>query len=230
MPACPRSSKTALNGAGRAPSITAAGIPSPLCRIQASGICHSECATGGNVFTLEEKLGGTAGEVYAIVGRNAPRQIVATYGYTDESGQLLFECVRYEPKDFRQRRPDGQRRMDLELVQGVRLVPYRLPQVIAADTVYVVEGEKDVATLERLGVVATCNPMGAGKWRSGYNAWFRDKRVIILPDQDEVGIAHGNNVARHLATVAASVRIVNVPEGKDVTEWSGTAEDLKQLC
>ena len=71
--------------------------------------------------------------------------------------------------------------------------------------------------------------MGAGKWRSGYNAWFRDKRVIVLPDQDEVGIAHGNNVARHLATVAASVCIVNVPEGKDVTEWSGTAEDLKQL-
>ena len=112
--------------------------------------CHSECATGGNVFTLEEKLGGTAGEVYAIVGRNAPRKIVATYGYTDESGRVLFECVRYEPKDFRQRRPDGHGGWIWNL-RNVRLVPYRLPQVIAADTVYVVEGEKDVATLEGWG-------------------------------------------------------------------------------
>jgi putative DNA primase/helicase len=190
--------------------------------------CHSDCHDGGSVFKLEEKFGGTARDVYDIVGRNAPRQIEAAYGYTDESGKLLFECVRYQPKDFRQRRPDGKGGWVWKLT-GVRLVPYRLPQVIAAETVYVAEGEKDVATLESFGLVATCNPMGASKWRSDYNQYFRGKHVVILPDQDEVGITHGNNVARHLATVAASVRIVTVPEGKDVSEWGGTAEALKQL-
>jgi putative DNA primase/helicase len=195
--------------------------------------CHSECATGGNVFSLEEKLSGDTGEavaraVYSTVGRNTARQIVATYGYTDEAGKLLFECVRMEPKDFRQRKPDGNGGWVWN-VKGVRLVPYRLPQVIASDTVYVAEGEKDVATLEGFGLVATCNPMGAGKWRSEYNQHFRGKHVVILPDQDDVGITHGNNVARHLATVAASVRIVTVPEGKDVSAWGGTAEDLQRL-
>lgn len=37
----------------------------------------------------------------------AARRIVATYDYTDAHGELLFQVVRYHPKDFRQRRPDG---------------------------------------------------------------------------------------------------------------------------
>ena len=36
----------------------------------------------------------------------SPRRIVATYPYHDAAGKVLFEVVRYEPKDFRQRRPD----------------------------------------------------------------------------------------------------------------------------
>ncbi len=28
--------------------------------------------------------------------------IVATYDYVDEDGHLLLQCVRYDPKDFRQ--------------------------------------------------------------------------------------------------------------------------------
>ncbi len=203
--------------------------------------CHSECSAGGSIFNLEERLSGETGKalaraVYSIAGRpTVLRQIVATYGYTDESGKLLFECVRYDPKGFNQRQPDENGGW-LWNLKGVRLVPYRLPQVIAADTVYVAEGEKDVATLEQFGVVATCNPMGASKgkskWRAEYNQHFRGKHIVIMPDQDEAGMEHGNNVARHLATVAASVRIINVPTGKDVSDWKesgATAEDLSRL-
>src|SRR5439155_11979428 len=93
----------------------------------------------------------------------------------DADGRLLFETVRMEPKSFRQRRPDpahtGQWHWNLT---GVEPVLYRLPAVLAAvqrgTTVYLVEGEKDVDNLCTLGLVATCNPMGAGKWRDSYNA------------------------------------------------------------
>ena len=34
-------------------------------------------------------------------------RIVATYDYTDADGSLLYQVARYDPKDFRQRRPDG---------------------------------------------------------------------------------------------------------------------------
>ena len=37
----------------------------------------------------------------------APRRVVAEYRYTDEHGELLFVKVRYEPKDFAVKRPDG---------------------------------------------------------------------------------------------------------------------------
>src|SRR5262245_12202165 len=33
--------------------------------------------------------------------------IVAKYDYTDPDGKLLYQVLRLEPKDFRQRRPDG---------------------------------------------------------------------------------------------------------------------------
>ena len=64
-------------------------------------------------------------------GKREPKPcIVATYSYHDENGALLFQTVRYEPKDFRQRRPDpakpGQWLWNLH---NVRRVLYRLPEV-----------------------------------------------------------------------------------------------------
>jgi len=91
--------------------------------------------------------------------------------------------VRYDPKGFRQRRPDDKGGWIWNL-EGVKLVPYRLPQWNAKPVVYLVEGEKDVDALWRLGLPATCNPMGGGKWRDQYNPHLKGKRVVILPDND----------------------------------------------
>jgi len=52
-------------------------------------------------------------------------RIVATYPYTDEAGTLLYEAVRFEPKDFRQCRPDGTGGRIWNM-KGVRRVLYRL--------------------------------------------------------------------------------------------------------
>ena len=99
------------------------------------------------------------------------RRILATYDYRDEAGELVFQVVRYEPKDFRQRRPDGQGGWTWQ-VKGVRQVPYRLFELRANatdDPVLVVEGEKDVDRLASLGFVATCNAGGANKWPAELN-------------------------------------------------------------
>src|SRR5690242_10590850 len=73
------------------------------------------------------------------------KRIVATYDYTDQHGELLYQVVRYEPKDFRQRYPDG--RGGWTWRKHRRQVLYHLPEVIEAPIVFVVEGEKDVETL-----------------------------------------------------------------------------------
>src|SRR6266850_1768518 len=52
--------------------------------------------------------------------------------YNDVDRQLLFQVVRYQPKDFKQRRPDGQGAWIWNL-DGVRPVLYRLPELSTAD-------------------------------------------------------------------------------------------------
>lgn len=166
----------------------------------------------------------------------APR-IVATYPYTDEAGEVLFEVVRFQPKDFRQRRPDGMGGWSWS-VKGIKPVPYRLPALAAAApdaVIYVVEGEKDVEALARLGLVATCNAGGAKKWPKALTPYFAGRHVIILPDNDDAGREHARVVAKALRPSAASVRVLvlpSLPEKGDVSDWiaqGGTAEALARL-
>src|SRR5262249_48841484 len=90
---------------------------------------------------------------------------MARYPYVDRSGSLLFEVVRYLKPDgqkgFRQCRPDGRGGVIWNL-DGIERVPYRLPELLKTETVYLPEGEADVDTLEGWGLVASCNPGGSG--------------------------------------------------------------------
>lgn len=155
------------------------------------------------------------------------------YDYDDESGSLLFRVARFVPKTFRQFRPDG-----TPGIKGVRRVPYRLPKILEAvkakKHVFIVEGERDVHTLERLGFVATTNPGGAGKWHDDWRIYFDGAFVAIIGDNDDTGKAHVNDVARSLKDDAASVKVVAlpVPPKGDVTDWvrsGGGTDDLKSL-
>jgi hypothetical protein len=161
---------------------------------------------------------------------NGTPQIVATYDYRDEEGQLLYQSLRYEPgfdgepKTFRQRRPNGKGGW-VNSIKGVRLVLYRLPELLAAvrdRLVIVVEGEKDVENLRNIGILATTNAMGAGKWRPEYNEALHARHVVILPDNDQAGRDHANAVALSLHESAASLKVVELPglpEKGDVSDW-----------
>lgn len=156
------------------------------------------------------------------------KRIVATYDYTDEAGELLFQVVRYEPKDFRQRRPDGKGDWIWKLA-NTRRVLFRLPQVRAAiergEPIVFVEGEKDVLALESAGLTATCNPMGAGKWNRSYIELLRDAaEVWTIPDDDDAGRAHALTAAVDLARAGVPTRFVQLffPVGetrRDVSDW-----------
>ena len=165
------------------------------------------------------------------------RHIAALYDYTDAQGSLLFQVVRYEPKDFRQRRPDGHGNW-IPNLKGVRPVLYNLPAVHAADKVewvFVVEGEKDAESLRRIGLTATTCPMGAGKWSRVDDSPLHGRRVAVLPDNDEPGKAHGQQVAASLHGKAAELKIVELPglpPKGDVSDWlqaGGTRDALLAL-
>ena len=162
-------------------------------------------------------------------------ELMEAYSYLDETGHLLFQSCRYEPKAFRQRRPVGQGDWEYT-IKDVQLVPYNLPDVLQAPRVFIAEGEKDCNNLKKVGLTASCNPMGAGKWRKEFNHYFKDKEVIILPDNDDPGRKHANSVARHLHGIAKSVKILalpGLPEKGDVSDWleaGGTAGELQALA
>jgi 5S rRNA maturation endonuclease (ribonuclease M5) len=171
------------------------------------------------------------------INNNGVRTIVATYDYRDETGRLLYQSIRYEPKGFIQRQPDGTGWK--YKLNGVRRVPYRLIDLLSSESskqVFIVEGEKDVDRLFSIGLVATTNAGGAGKWRDEYGEFLHARHVVIIPDNDEPGQKHAQQIARSLSGNAASIRILSLtklPPKGDVSDWldvGGTAEDLLRLA
>ena len=161
-------------------------------------------------------------------------EISVIYDYTDEKGETLFQTVRFIPKDFRQRRPDGRGGWEWNL-KGVRLVPYRLPDLLKNSQICIVEGEKDADNLWKHGLPATCNPMGAGKWHAEWSKFFEGKEVVIIPDLDEPGRKHAFDVGKKLYGHALRIRILELPKKphvKDVSDWfahGGTKDELLKL-
>jgi 5S rRNA maturation endonuclease (ribonuclease M5) len=210
--------------------------------------CHSECGRGWNLFQLEQQLSGVdfqqaRDEVWRIVGRNvastpaqASRRIVATYPYHDLQRKLLYQVVRYDPKSFAQRRPSPSGDWIWNL-QGVERVLYRYPELVSAEKdreVWIVEGEKDVETLEAQGLLATCNSGGAGKWRDQFAHTLRNRDVILIPDQDVPGFQHAAEVAASLTKEKARVRVARLDpidnkQAKDVTEYLSNGGTIEQL-
>jgi hypothetical protein len=194
--------------------------------------CHAGngCATDDILEALSLSAADLLDEPRARNGRGY--EVTATYCYTDEAGVPQFYAERRTPKDFRQYHVvNGRKVWNLS---GVRRVLYQLPKVTAAvaagQAVWIAEGEKDVLALEAAGVTATCNPMGAGKWRDEYAGPLAGADVVIVADRDDAGRAHAAAVARSLAGKAASVRVVEAAEGKDAADHLAAGHGLDEFA
>jgi len=162
----------------------------------------------------------------------------ATYPYHDENGNILFWVHRSASKGFRVSRPSADGGVIWNR-QGVKLVPYNLPNVLIADTVCICEGEKDCDRLNSLNladengvaIVASCNPSGAGKWRDEFTPYFAGKTVIVIADRDEAGNKHAEQVCRSLKGHASSVGRIDFAEteGKDLSDYLDNGHSIDDL-
>ena len=205
-------------------------------RISVAGLCYCQvCHYGTTITDLARHLGLEIESTNGVEPR-------ITYDYHDANGVLRYQVVRYYrggQKRFFQRHLDATTGEWINGMQGVERMLYRLPEITAAiaahQRVYVVEGEKDVEALRIRGLTATTNTGGAGKWRAEYDQTFLGADVVILPDNDEPGDAHAQQVRSALQDIAASVRIVrlpDLPDKGDVSDWfiaGHTAADLEGL-
>jgi hypothetical protein len=172
--------------------------------------------------------------------QSKPR-IVATYDYQDANGKLLFQVCRLEPKDFRQRRPDGKGGWTWK-TKGMEKVLFRLPEILRAvaggKRIFLCEGEKDVQAMVQRGLDATCNPGGAEKWQDNWSETLRGADVVIVADKDEAGRKHAQLVASKLHGTAKSVRVLEMPDAggqavKDAFDYfsaGGTAAQIVEFA
>jgi len=202
--------------------------------------CHAGCDQN-LVFAEVSKLADVAST------SNHKRQVEAIYRYRDSAGSILFEKVRYIPKDFRVRRTDGNGSYIWNTKDVDTSVPYRLPEVLDAiknqQVIWFTEGEKDADNLLMLGLVATCNLQGASqdnkkpKWTDRHSKWFSGlQEAIILPDNDDAGRAHANAIAESLTGIGIKCKILELQglsAKGDVSDWiatGGTKDQLLELA
>ena len=172
----------------------------------------------------------------AIASQSRSRgKLIDSYHYTDENGVVRYEVLRYEPKGFRQRRPNGNGQPVWNL-DGVERVIYRWPEVLASPSkqIFVTEGEKDCNRLWETGLPATTAQ--GSKWTDSCVQALAGYFLVILEDNDAPGHKKALEAARALYPVATGIRIVRLPglnEGGDVSDWfdaGHTRQEFLDFC
>lgn len=201
--------------------------------------CHANCDTDA----VLEAVGLSPADLF--VPRELPRiepppvttisspTPPATYTYYDTQGEAVGQVIRTADKKFWRKKPNQDGTWDNG---GFGDILYNLHLIAATDTqtaVFIVEGEKDADRLVSLGLTATCNVGGAGKWRPEMAAILEGRPVVILPDNDRPGREHGNAVAASLLQRdSGEVRIIHLPglaEKGDVSDWLDSGNSIDQL-
>lgn len=195
---------------------------------------------GGAAAWLRDNLGVDIDDDYDggdLSALKAPQHVVEQYVYVTAAGEPHLIVYRWGPaKTFTQALPDGR---TPKLDPQFEPVPYRLDKITRAGRrtpIFICEGEKDVHSLEALGLIATCNPGGVGKWKPEYAQHLEGRRLVLLPDNDEPGQRHMQTVAASMLSSAAEIRIValpGLPDKGDPTDWieaGGTRQQLIDLC
>ena len=180
-----------------------------------------KCQAGCSFESVVSALGMEENQFFVQEEKTKSKTIESTYRYKDKDGNHVMDIVRFKPKDFRPRRPDG--KWNLE---GVTRVPYRLPQMLEAKKIgkgiVLVEGEKDCNNAAKVGLTATTFCGGTGKWRDEYLKWFEDANVACVPDNDHAGRKGMDIIASKIIKVAKSVlwlELPDIPEKDDLSDW-----------
>lgn len=202
------------------------------------------CHTGCSVEDVVKAIGLTQADLFVptdlpTIRPTPPVTIIteptppATYTYYNPDGEAIGKVIRTADKKFWRQKPDGNGGWENG---GFGDVLYNHHLVAAAEpetAIFIVEGEKDADRLVELGIVATCNAGGAGKWRNEMAGHLEGHPVIILPDNDRPGRDHANAVAASLLQRQdGDVRIIHLPglpDKGDVSDWLNAGHTLDEL-
>jgi hypothetical protein len=191
--------------------------------------CHAGCS----IEDITAAIGLEPKDLYAPKTRTGELTEIEHYTYTDAAGLNTMRVHRFHPKTFRQSHWNG-----TTWQWGAKHIPptlYRLPKVAEAietgDTIYLVEGERDVHTLEELGHTATTNAGGAGKFKPEHaQQLVGAAKVIIIADDDPPGHKHAEQAAAEINWAGIQYTIVTCATGcKDISDHLAAGHTLSDL-
>jgi len=195
--------------------------------------CHLGCETRDIMDALDLKWDDMFDEALT---RPEPQY----FKYTSREGEVLYAKLKYFPKRFSIKHPNGNGWED-GIPQGTPRVLYNLPATLQAagnhETIYLVEGEKDANRLIEMGYTATSNFEGAGvgkpKWHQDYtDSLAGASQVIIIADRDDAGVAHAKGIAELIKNSVGTVRILQSATtgiGDDVSDHLDSGLSLDEL-
>ncbi|MBM17898.1 MAG: conjugal transfer protein TraC [Epsilonproteobacteria bacterium] len=166
------------------------------------------------------------------------------YIYTDANRNELFKKTRVDKEDgsksFYFEQSNGLKNMD-----GIDLILYRLPYLLkgiaAQETIFLVEGEKDVDKLmskairSKTVIIATTSP-GTLTWRTEWTDLLKNSNVVILYDYDKTGLKRKELLCSELYGKVKSLKVVDLPgnkyqekHGPDITDWLNNGHTIAEL-
>ncbi len=166
-------------------------------------------------------------------------EFVAAYRYHHADGRFAWAKIRFVDgagnKTFRCLAVSRKGGWVSPSKAGVPPLLYRLPEVLAAEEIDLVNGEKAADAGAILGRVTTCAPNGEGNWEPEFTKFLTGKSVNIFVDNDDKGRQHGRLISGQLSGIANAVRVVELPglpPKGDLYDWieaGGTLEQLNEI-
>lgn len=161
-----------------------------------------------------------------------------TWSYPDRNGNPLVRVIRIDdgaggkPKRWQERWNGNEWVKGLKGIKRAEIPIYRYTEVREAiadrKTIFIVEGETCADALWYLGLPATTNIGGSGKWRSSDTQDLEEaKKIVLCPDRDEPGIKHMETIATDFKDAQWLYAFPNSPlwhklplsGGLDVADW-----------
>ena len=150
------------------------------------------------------------------------------YPYKKADGTLVYSKKRIDYEDgtktFLFILPDGTYGL-----KGTPHIPFNLPEVSKADTIYFVEGEKCAESVIKQGFVATTLDSGSNsKFPKPDSKYFKGKNVIILPDNDKPGMDYALKIKRAIPW-AIIKQLPDLPPKGDIYDWLQAGHSMAEI-
>ncbi|WP_282804462.1 CHC2 zinc finger domain-containing protein [Clostridium tetani] len=150
-------------------------------------------------------------------------KLIEMYNFKDHLGNIKYYKVKFKTDNGKQCRYYSIINDKVQCKRNSEELPYNLYKLVKSKSniVYITEGEKDADTLCKMGFLALS--LKNFKYDKFHCRFFKNKNILIVPDNDDPGENYKSEVIRELKPFIKSYRVFPIEEyakepGQDITD------------